>query len=165
MSTGYSGMPLAKKLGISAGARVALLGAPADYRRLVAPIPAGARFDARASPSSDLVHLFVTRRAKLAGALARLRRTLRPDAILWVSWPKKSSKVESDVTEDAIRAAALPLGFVDVKVCAVDETWSGLKLVVRVELRAAKPAAVKTRASKPRSARALKPAAARPSRR
>jgi hypothetical protein len=83
----------------------------------------------------DLVHLFATRKTELERHLAALRKSLRPDAALWVSWPKKSSKVPTDITEDTIRRVALPLGFVDVKVCAVSDVWSGLKLVVRTELR------------------------------
>jgi hypothetical protein len=89
----------------------------------------------RIGPTVDLVHLFATRRAELERHLTALRKSLRPDAVLWVSWPKKSSKVPTDITEGTIRSVALPLGFVDVKVCAVSEVWSGLKLVVRTELR------------------------------
>ena len=134
-SAGYSGTPLAKKLGMAAGARVALLAAPAEYAQWVAPLPDGVLFATRATSTSDIVHLFVTRASDLAKQLAALRKTLRTDAVLWVSWPKKAAKVDTDVTEDTIRAQALPLGFVDVKVCAVSEVWSGLKLVVRKELR------------------------------
>jgi hypothetical protein len=92
-------------------------------------------FAAEVSAATDFVHAFVSRRARLDEILRAGRACLRPDAALWVSWPKRASKVPTDVTEDAIRELALPLGFVDVKVCAVDETWSGLKLVVRLELR------------------------------
>jgi hypothetical protein len=92
-------------------------------------------FARSAGASVDLAHVFTTKRAMLAAQLPALRKTLRPDAVLWVSWPKKSSKVPSDVTEDTVRELALPLGFVDVKVCAVSEVWSGLKLMVRRELR------------------------------
>jgi hypothetical protein len=97
--------------------------------------PKGVRFNAVASPKTNLVHLFETERTRLATLLAGLRRTLAPDATVWVSWPKKSSKVPTTITEDIIREVALPLGYVDVKVCAVTDVWSGLKLVVRKELR------------------------------
>jgi hypothetical protein len=93
------------------------------------------RFVARPSARTALVHHFATRKAELAKALRSYRRGLHPAATVWVSWPKKAAKVPTDITEDTIRAVALPLGFVDVKVCAVDEVWSGLKLVVRKELR------------------------------
>ncbi len=129
--SGYSGTPLAKKLGIAEGARVFVWDGPADYRDLVAPLPAGVRFTKGLDSDADLVHVFVKARVMLERALKTLRATLRPEAVVWVSWPKKASKVPTDVTEDVIRAVALPLGWVDIKVCAVDETWSGLKLMVR----------------------------------
>jgi hypothetical protein len=110
-------------------------GAPPHYRRLLEPLPEGVVFQSRAGRNTDLAHVFVARREDLARRLARLRRQLGPQATVWVSWPKKSSGVPSTVTEDVVRELALPLGFVDVKVCAVDEVWSGLKLVVRKELR------------------------------
>jgi hypothetical protein len=132
---GYSGTPLAKKLGIKESSSVAVLGTPDGYRDLLAPLPDGVAFAARVSGSTDIVHLFVTQSEELAGELAVLRQAIRPDATVWVSWPKKSSKVPTDVTEETIREVALPLGFVDVKVCAVTEVWSGLKLVIRKELR------------------------------
>jgi hypothetical protein len=138
-TAGYSGTPLAKKLGIKAGSSVCALEAPAGYRELLAPLPEGVRFVAKVSASTDLVHAFATRRARLAGMLETLRGAIRPDAALWVSWPKKAAKVPTDITEDAIRELALPLGLVDVKVCAVDAVWSGLKLVIRKELRGAGP--------------------------
>lgn len=132
---GYSGTPLAKKLGIGEGMRLFVAGAPGDYGELVAPLPRRLELAARLDAKTDLVHHFTASRAELARALASYRRKMRPDCVVWVSWPKKASGVPSDVTEDTIREAALPLGLVDVKVCAVDETWSGLKLVVRKELR------------------------------
>jgi hypothetical protein len=134
-SAGYSATPLARKLGFKASSRVLLLGAPEGYARLLAPLPDGVEFERRAGPKTDIAHVFVTRRDELEKQLSALRRKLRPDAALWVSWPKRSSKVPTDVTEDVIREVALPLGFVDIKVCAVSEIWSGLKLVVRKELR------------------------------
>jgi hypothetical protein len=132
---GYSGTPLAKKLGIKPGQRVALLDAPSNYRRLLAPVPDGVEFGTKLAKSVELVHLFTASKAALGKTLATCRKTLGPDAAIWVSWPKKASKVPTDITEDTIRELALPLGFVDIKVCAVDETWSGLKLVLRKELR------------------------------
>lgn len=133
--TGYSGTPLAKKLGIKPGSEVLPLGEPANYRSLLEPLLEGVRFAVRLSEATDVVHFFTDSRAELEGALATFRAGIRPDAIVWISWPKKASKVPTDVTEDVVRELALPLGLVDVKVCAVDEIWSGLKLVVRKELR------------------------------
>lgn len=132
---GYSGTPLPKKLGIAPGMRVVALNAPGDYRNLVAPWPERASLGERADALTDLVHLFVVERAVLVEVSQRLRELLRPDAVLWVSWPKKAAKVATDITEDVIREVVLPMGWVDVKVCAVDATWSGLKLVVRKALR------------------------------
>lgn len=132
---GYSGTPLAKKLGLKEEGRLLLLGAPSGYAALLRPLPAGVRFEKRVSRATDMVHLFTARRAELARALARLRKSLGPAAAVWVSWPKKAAKVPTDITEDTIRAVALPMGWVDIKVCAVDEVWSGLKLVVRTDLR------------------------------
>ena len=134
-STGYSGTPLSKKLGIKEAHRILLLDAPKDYHRLVAPLPPGVQFVGGADSTTDMVHVFATDRDVLAKYLNALRATLKPDAALWVSWPKKSVKVPTTVTEDTIRELALPLGFVDIKVCAVTEVWSGLKLVVRKALR------------------------------
>ncbi len=132
---GYSGTPLAKKLGIAAGHAVVVVDAPDTYRSLLDPLPDAVRFTSTIDANADLVHLFTRERAVLDEALALYRRRLAPDATVWVSWPKKASRVPTDITEDVVRAVALPLGFVDVKVCAVDETWSGLKLVVRKALR------------------------------
>jgi hypothetical protein len=132
---GYSDTPLAKKLGIKDGFKVFLVNAPAQYRALLAPLPARVRFVSMANMSTNLVHIFATERSALARLLPTLRKKLSPDAAIWVSWPKKSAKVPSDITEGTIREVALPLGFVDIKVCAVTEVWSGLKLVVRKELR------------------------------
>ena len=134
--SGYSGAPLAKKLGIGAGCRLCLRGAPANYGALLAPLPAGVRLVARIGASTDLIHIFATRRAQLERALGMCLARMRADATLWVSWPKKSSGLASELTEDTVRELALPLGLVDIKVCAVDETWSGLKLVVRRAARA-----------------------------
>jgi hypothetical protein len=132
---GYSGTLLSKKLGIKAGSRVHLLGAPPGFQALLAPLPEGVVFVARPSGTTDLVHLFATKRARLEKALATSRKGMRADAVLWVSWPKKAARVPTDITEDIVRDVALPLGLVDVKVCAIDDVWSGLKLVLRRELR------------------------------
>ena len=129
--SGYSGTPLAKKLGIKEGACVCLLGAPEHYRELVAPLPPGVRFVTKPGMEAVLVHLFTKEKAELAGHLHAILASMPRDGAIWVSWPKKASKVATDITEDTIRAVALPMGLVDVKVCAVDEVWSGLKLVIR----------------------------------
>jgi hypothetical protein len=134
MSAGYSGTPLAKKLGYKPGMRAYVSGAPADYPKNLALAPNSVTW--MASPANaDLIHLFVTEAADLAKLLKRHRDKMARDGMIWVSWPKKSSKVPTDITEDRIRDIALPLGLVDIKVCAVDEIWSGLKLVIRKELR------------------------------
>ena len=133
-SAGYSGTPLAKKLGIKEGSTVYTIGAPGDYRSALAPLPAGVRF-VRRGPDAEVLHLFTARRAELAKVLKDLRGKIRPAAALWVSWPKRASKVPTDITEDTIREVALPLGYVDIKVAAFDEVWSALKLVIRKELR------------------------------
>ena len=132
---GYSGTPLAAKLGIKEQCEVALVGEPEGYRELLQPISATVRLTAKPSRSSSIVQVFATKRAELARALVSYRKLLSPQAAVWVSWPKKSSRVVTEVTEDVVRELALPLGFVDVKVCAINEVWSGLKLVVRKELR------------------------------
>ncbi len=137
---GYSGTPLAKKLGYKSGCRAVAIGAPADYHAWLHPLPAGVEFARAAGSNSDLVHVFVTEQESLSKQLIALRKKLNPEACVWVSWPKKASKVPTDITEDVIRRLALPLGFVDVKVCAVSEVWSGLKLVVRKALRPTKAA-------------------------
>lgn len=132
---GYSGTPLARKLGIAAGMAVMPVGAPDDYEDLLAPLPDGVAFVRTISSSVGVVHLFTTRRADLEKRLAAWRHRIAPNATVWISWPKKASKVATDITEDVIREVCLPLGYVDVKVCAIDDTWSGLKLVIRKELR------------------------------
>jgi hypothetical protein len=128
---GYSGTPLAKKLGFTRPMSVLLVAAPADYRVWLGDLPDGVRFVSRASGAVAAAHLFVTRRSELAKQLEWFRKQLDPAGFLWVSWPKKASKVVTDVTEDVVRDLALPLGLVDIKVCAVSDVWSGLKLVIR----------------------------------
>lgn len=132
---GYSATPLARKLGIKAGSRVLPVGAPPGYAERLEPLPDAVRFVSRLAKSTDIVHLFTADKARLAKALVRYRAAIAPAAVIWVSWPKKAAKVPTDITEDTVRELALPLGLVDVKVCAVDEVWSGLKLVIRRELR------------------------------
>ena len=137
MTAGYSGTPLAKKLGIKDGMRLAALNAPRGYVSWLDGLPTTATVVSEVSKGAAAVHLFTTERLKLDRGLRRLRTTIDPDGFVWVSWPKKSSGVATDVTEDVIREIALPLGFVDVKVCAVNDTWSGLKLVIRKSERRA----------------------------
>jgi hypothetical protein len=132
---GYSGTPLAKKLGLKPPLEVLLIGAPAGYRSWLGDVPAGVSFKGAARGRVKAVHVFTSTRADLQRRLRTLRTRLEPDGFVWVSWPKQASKVATDVTEDTIRELALPLGFVDVKVCAVSEVWSGLKLMIRKEER------------------------------
>jgi hypothetical protein len=132
---GYSGTPLPQKLGIKPGMTLHVVDAPMDYARLIAPVGTKVAFATRLSKEVELLHAFVTRTGRLEEVLDRARAGLGSDAIVWISWPKKAAGLASEVTEDTVRDMALPLGFVDVKVCAVDDTWSGLKLVVRKVLR------------------------------
>lgn len=134
-TAGYSGTPLSGKLGLKPGMKAYVVHEPEGYRDWLAPVPAGLVFVPTLGADTALVHLFVDARRDLAEALRHYREQLAADATVWVSWPKKSSKVPTDITEDVIREVALPLGWVDVKVCAVSEVWSGLKLVVRKALR------------------------------
>jgi hypothetical protein len=130
---GYSGTPLAKKLGIKDGATLVVVGAPAGFA--IADLPAGVAAKTRLGATADVVIFFTKERAALAAKIDALQSAIRPDGAAWIAWPKKASKVATDVTEDVVRAVALPRGLVDVKVCAIDDVWSGLKLVVRKELR------------------------------
>jgi hypothetical protein len=132
---GYSATPLHKKLGYKPGCRACVLNAPENYSELVAPLPDAVAISPRFRSRIDLLHFFTSSKEKLQSQLPRLQNRICSDGMIWVSWPKKASGVQTDVTEDVIRSVALPLGLVDVKVCAVDETWSGLKLVIRKELR------------------------------
>ena len=130
-TAGYSGTSLARKLGIAEGSKVFAKNPPSDYARMLAPLPPNVAFEAKVTESTDLVHVFGDRKAELRAELKRLRAAIKSDGVIWISWPKKASKVPTDITEDTIRELALPLGLVDVKVCAVSEVWSGLKLVIR----------------------------------
>jgi hypothetical protein len=134
---GYSGAPLAKKLGLSAPLTLVTFGAPADYAAWLGELPEGVVLVPSKNWKGPITaaHLFATRRVDLAKQLSGLRNALVPSGFVWVSWPKRASKVETDITDDTIREVALPLGFVDIKVCAVTEVWSGLKLVIRKSAR------------------------------
>jgi hypothetical protein len=132
---GYSGTPLISKLGTRAGLSVHLRAAPAEYLTWLGPLPEGVTVTSRLRSTTDLVHLFAVKKADLMNVLRTCRATLGPAAVVWVSWSKKSAMVPTDITEDTIRAVALPMGLVDVKVCAVTGVWSGLTLVVRKALR------------------------------
>ena len=160
---GYSGTPLPKKLGIKPGARVGLAGAPDGFGALLEPLPDGARVEAGAAAAADapaasaagavlpgpvlpgavlpgtgpfdVIVFFTVEQAELAGRLSELRARMAPAAGLWIAWPKRASRVPTDMTEDVIREIALPTGLVDNKVCAIDQVWSGLRLVIRRELR------------------------------
>ena len=132
---GYSGTPLPRKLGLKPGMRVAWPGAPDHFAGLLGPLPDGVTVKRRACAPLDLAVVFVTRRAVLARRLPGLRAAIAPDGAVWAAWPKRASGVATDMTEDVVRELALPLGLVDVKVCAIDETWSGLRLVIRRALR------------------------------
>ena len=144
---GYSGTPLPKKLGVKPGARVGLAGAPDGFGALLEPLPDGARIETSAPAAGaagavlpgtgpfDVIVFFTVEQAELAGLLSELRARMAPAAGLWIAWPKRASRVPTDMTEDVIREIALPAGLVDNKVCAIDEVWSGLRLVIRRELR------------------------------
>jgi hypothetical protein len=134
-TAGYSGTPLAKKLSLKPGLRAWFEDMPDSVRDEIAPLEVGVELLSGPEPPIDAAHVFVTSRAALEDAVARLLPVLAPGGFLWVSWPKKAAKVPTDVTEDVIREVALPTGLVDVKVCAVNSTWSGLKLMIRRELR------------------------------
>ncbi len=130
-----SGTPLVGKLGFKAGMRAHYVAAPPGFAELLGELPGGVTVLARIADDLDLALLFVTRRRALERGLARLQPRLSRSGAIWVAWPKRASKVPTDVTEDVVRDVALPRGLVDVKVCAIDEVWSGLKLVIRRELR------------------------------
>ena len=135
MTVGYSGTPLAGKLGFERGMRVWFHHMPDSVREEIDP--EGLNVDEQLSASDGLqgAHIFVTERAEMERQLHALRELIAPNGFIWVSWPKKAARQETDITEDVIREVALPTGLVDTQVCAVDEVWSGLKLVIRRELR------------------------------
>ncbi|HLC02526.1 MAG TPA: DUF3052 family protein [Anaerolineales bacterium] len=133
---GYSGKPLAQKLGIKAGHKVLVVSGPRDYRSLVEPLPNGVSLRRSGNGPFDMIHVFSKQAQALEPELRRLEVIMPDDGMIWVSWPKKSSGSATDLDENAVREVALRIGLVDVKVCAVDETWSGLKLVRRLKDRA-----------------------------
>ena len=133
---GYSGTPLPRKLGIGPGDEIAIVGAPDSFTGTLGPLPdVLVHTDLADDARYDVIIAFVTWQAELAEMLDRLRARMAPAAGLWIAWPKKTARVPTDMTEDAIREIALPTGLVDNKVCAIDQTWSGLRLVIRRELR------------------------------
>jgi len=134
-TAGYSGTPLAKKLGIKDGTRFFVIEPPANYLELIAPLPAGASVTDKPTKDLDFIHFFTNSRDGLAAGLNQYKKLIKQDGAIWVSWYKKAAKLPTEITEDVIRDVALPLGLVDIKVCAVDEKWSGLKLVIRRENR------------------------------
>lgn len=132
---GYSGTPLVKKLGIKSGFQMFAKDPPQDFGKLIGGLPEGVKLHSKLSAHLDYVHVFTKSQSELAKFLPKAKKAVAPAGMIWVSWPKKSSKIETDITEDVIRKICLPMDLVDVKVCAVDETWSGLKLVIRKEKR------------------------------
>ena len=134
---GYSGTPLAKKLGLKPGMRAWFLDMPDSVRAEIGCDTLGLSEQTAPSAGIEAAHIFVTRREALVHHIEALRQLLAPAGFVWVSWPKKAAKTDTDITEDVIREVALPIGLVDIKVCAVDEKWSGLKLVIRKALRTA----------------------------
>lgn len=128
---GYSGTPLAKKLGLKAPLKLLIVNAPKEYRSWLGELPNDVKMVTKAKPPIGAAHIFVAESLEMDALLSKLRNELKQDGFVWVSWYKKSAKMQTDITEDVIREIALPLGFVDVKVCAVSEQWSGLKLVIR----------------------------------
>ena len=135
MTTGYSATPLAQKLSLKPGMRALFVDMPDSVRAEIDPQALGLQLLDAPSAGIDVAHIFVHRRADLERELAALKQLLGPSGFIWVSWPKKAAKVDTDITEDVIRDVCLPMGLVDVKVCAIDVVWSGLKLVVRKSAR------------------------------
>lgn len=134
-TAGYSGTPLAKKLGIKSGFKINLINAPDYYLCLFTDLPADLYFESNEDVKIDLIHFFTKSMDEYKTILPDLKNRIKPNGIIWVSWPKKASKVQTDITENIIRDFALQTGLVDIKVCAVDEIWSGLKLVIPVKDR------------------------------
>ena len=132
---GYSGKPVVQKLGIKPGFRIFVGHAPSGYSDIVGKLPADVTVAARLKPPLDMVHVFATEAAGLAGKLRSCRAAIVPDGMIWVSWPKKASGVATDLSDVVVRDTALPLGLVDIKVCAIDDVWSGLKFVIPKDQR------------------------------
>lgn len=139
MTTGYSGTPLAKKLGVKEGFRVALVGAPKGFRGELEGLPKNVEFVTSVETSLDLIVFFAKTRAELLGNFSRLAEQLAPAGMLWISWPKKASGVATDLSDGIVRQIGLDAGLVDTKVCAVNEVWSGLKFVIRLKDRPKTP--------------------------
>ncbi len=133
--TGYSGTPLWKKLGFKDGYATRVINAPDHYAELLEGRPSNVHFNESIDPPKDLIHFFTKQAKELFELLPELKNEIKQDSMIWVSWPKKVSKVSTDITEDVIREAAFKNGLVDIKVCAVDQVWSGLKLVIPVKER------------------------------
>jgi hypothetical protein len=134
-SAGYSGTPLAKKLGIKPGFNIKLVNAPDYYLELFTDLPGDLNFEEDSNAKKDLIHFFTKQADEYIKTLPLLKNEIKPNGIIWVSWPKKASKIITDITEDIIRNYAIKIGLVDIKVCSVDEIWSGLKLVIPVKDR------------------------------
>jgi hypothetical protein len=132
---GYSGKPLTQKLGIKPGFRIFVCDAPKAYPDIVGELPDGASIASRLKAPLDMIHLFATKAGGLKGKLESCRAAIAPDGVVWVSWPKKASGVATDLSDAVVRDVALPLGLIDIKVCAIDEAWSGLKFVIRSNQR------------------------------
>ena len=132
---GYSGTPLYKKLGIKAWCKIHIKNPPANYFELVSPLPENVEVAKTLRGELDIAHLFTSNKSELVAYTPLMLSKIKSSGMIWISWPKKKSKVATDITENTIRATALPLGLVDVKVCAVDDVWSGQKLVIRKENR------------------------------
>jgi hypothetical protein len=158
MAAGYSQRSLADKLGLAPGRRVFFSALPRDVARELGPLAQGS---ASLRGTFDYLHAFVTTRAELEDVVVRFKAVLEPDGMLWISWPKKSSGVATDVTEGVIRAVALPRGLVDIKVCAVSDVWSGLKLVVPVKDRPKRASTRATQRSAPAPSSSTKRASTR----
>jgi len=127
---GYSGKPIVQKLGLKPGFRIFTAGLSVAYRDVVGELPDGVTMASGAKAPLDMVHVFATEAAGLAGKLRSYRAAIEPDGMIWVSWPKKASGIATDLTDVVVRDTALPLGLVDIKVCAIDDVWSGLKFVI-----------------------------------
>jgi hypothetical protein len=134
---GYSGTPLPKKLGLKPGMTLVAVEAPDDYKSWLGEISANLTIVSTSKTQVEAAHIFATRKTILKNHLVAFRKRLEQSGFVWVSWPKRASKVQTDITEDVIRELALPLGYVDIKVCAVNDVWSGLKLVIRKSERSA----------------------------
>lgn len=137
-ATGYSGTPLAKKLGIKEGFKIRIVNRPTYYFELFPEMPENISILSEKKIKQNLIHYFTSQAKDLHKGIVSMRNEIEPDGAIWISWPKKASKVETDITEDFIRTLALANGLVDIKVCAVDDTWSGLKLVIPVKDRKAR---------------------------